>query len=168
MCGLPHFLLPGLELLNHGSGLIGNVCVHDVGKKGYFASCCSGLGCFFPFRYDVARSLWRGTCLGSRCQAGVGLRCMAAVPPGTMALLLRVPPVHPAIPGMQPRQSADLLCAPGGCVPVVLWMPSLSPVATRVTAETALLLRSTVLVFSITFGHLSYSVCPALVGSDMS
>lgn len=86
-----------------------------------------------------------------------------AVPGGTVALPLRVPPVRPAVPGARARQSADLPRAP-----VVLRVPSLSPVAGRAAAEAALLLRSAALVFSITFGHLSHGGCPVLPGSDVS
>ena len=78
---------------------------------------------------------------------------------GRWLCCLTRPRASPAIPDAQPRQSADF-----PCTPVVLWMPSLSPVATRVAAEAALPLRSAVLVFSITFGHLLYGVCPALAG----
>lgn len=133
--GFPHLVVPGPELLNHGSRTPGAVCSSD--GKSLFLKLLAQAGCFFPSCCCVVWNLWCRKSLDSQCQPRVGLGCSASVS-WTVTLLPRVPPGHP----------------------VVLRMPSLSPVIPGVGAEAAFLLQSMVLMFSITSGHLSCGICP--------
>lgn len=96
---------------------------------------------------------------GARAGLLAALLLRGLCAPGPVALLLLLPQAARCF-----LSKVLIYCVP---VTVILQVPPLSPVAPRVAAEAALLLRSAASVFSITSGHLLHWL-PWLAGSDMS